>query len=127
MCDFISLTRVLGVLLGLTILGVVVISTVDGLPTAAIETWIVGELSLLVLVALLLAPWRYIAPWRFSWIPLALWIFAGLGVLAFLAQSIVWASIHGALGDIEVLLGSVVILIWLGQLVAIWRLRRQTR
>ncbi len=127
MREFTVLIRGLGVLLGLVVLGIAVTSIIDGLPTAAIETWIVGELSLLVLGVLLLAPWRYIAPWRFWWIPFTLLVLAGLGALAFLAPSIVWASIHGALGRIEILGGSVAVLICLGQLVAIWHLRRQVR
>ena len=127
MSDFIVLIRGLGVLLGLAVLGVVVTSITDGLPMAAIEIWLVGVLSLLVLGVLLLAPWRYIAPWRFWWIPFALLILAFLGALAFLAPSIVWASYHSALGSIEILLGSGAILIYLAQLAAIWYLRCQAR
>jgi len=127
MRNFIVLLRGLGVLLGLAVLGVVLISITDGLPTTAIETWIVEELSLLLLGVLLLAPWRHIAPWRFWWIPFALLILAFLGALAFLAPSIVWASYHSAIGSGEILLGSVAILICLAQLVAIWHLRCQAR
>ena len=125
MSDFIVLIRGLGVLLGLAVLGVVVISITDGLPTAAIEIWLVGVLSLLVLGVLLLAPWRHIAPWRFWWMPFALLILAFFGSLVFLTPSVVWASYHSALGSIEILLGSVAILICLAQLPAIWYLRCQ--
>ena len=127
MGDFIVLIRGLGVLLGLAVLGVVFISIIDGLPSTAIETWIVGELSLLLLAVLLLAPWRYIAPWRFWWIPFALLVLAFLGALAFLAPSIVWASYHSAIGSGEIIIGFVAILIYLAQLAAIWHLRHQTR
>ena len=127
MGDFIVLIRGLGVLLGLAILGVSAFSMIDGLPATAIETWIIGELSLLLLGVLLLAPWRYIAPWKFWWIPFALLILAFLGALAFLAPSIVWASYHSAIGSIEILLSSITILICLAQLPAIWYLRFQAR
>ena len=127
MGEFIVLIRGLGVLLGLAVLGVVLVSINDGLPTTAIKTWIVGELSLLVLGGLLLAPWRYIVSWRFWWIPFALLILAFLGALAFIAPSVAWASFHSALGSGEILLGSVAILICLAQLAAICYLRHQAR
>jgi hypothetical protein len=127
MDDFIVLIRGLGVLLSLAVLGLVAISIIDGLPTAAIEIWLVGVLSLLVLGVLLLAPWRFIVSWRFWWMPFALLILAFLGAFVFLTPSVVWASYHGALGRIEILLGSVAILIYLAQLAAIWYLRGQAR
>ena len=127
MREFIVLIRGLGVLLGLVVLGVVLISMIDGLPTTAVGAWIVGELSLLLLGLLLLAPWRIIVRWKFWWIPGALLTVACLSALAFLAPAVAWASFHGALGGLEILLGSIAILIGLGQLIAVWYLRQRSR
>ena len=127
MREFTILMRVLGVLLGLAAVGIVIMSVADGLPTTAIETWMVGELSLLLLGLLLLTPWRYVVRWTFWWIPFALLIPACLGAFALLVPSLVWAWLHGALGSAEIVFGALAVLICLGQFIAIWHLRRQIR
>ena len=123
--DLMVLVRVLGIMLGLFLLWIVFIALVDGLPTSAIGAWLVGELSLLLLGLLLLAPWRYVVRLNFWWVFYALLILAMIGTFAFLAPSVVWASFHNALGTGELILGWTAILICLGQPVAILHFRHK--
>lgn len=119
-----ALSRVPGVLLGAGILALAVSAMADGLPSAAVGTWLAGEGALVLLGITLVSPWRHVVDGPGWWLPLVGLVGGSAGALLLVAPAIMWAGIHGAWSATDGTLLATAVIVVVAQIPTLLWMRR---